>query len=41
MLAPAEAPTVRRAMRTTLEKREIDQITSHFFAEQLATQDED
>jgi hypothetical protein len=28
-------------MRTTLEKREIDQITNYFFAYQLAADDED
>jgi hypothetical protein len=28
-------------MRTTLEKREIDQITNYFFAQQLAIDDED
>jgi len=32
ILAQAEALTVQRPMRTTLEKREIDQITNYFFA---------
>src|SRR5215475_3794570 len=31
-LAQAEALTVQRPMRTTLGKREIDQITSYFYA---------
>ncbi len=41
ILAQAEALTVQRPMRTTLEKREIDQITNYFFAHQLAIDDED
>lgn len=36
-----EALTVQRSTRTTLEKREIDQITSYFFADQRAAGDED
>src|SRR5215471_12159536 len=41
ILAQAEALTVQRPMRTTLEKREIEQITNYFFAHQLAADDED
>jgi integrase len=41
ILAQAEALTVQRPMRTTLEKREIEQITNYFFAYQLAIDDED
>jgi len=41
ILAQAEALTVQRPMRTTLEKREIEQITNYFFAHQLAIDDED
>jgi hypothetical protein len=41
ILAQAEALTVQRPMRTSLDKREIDQITSYFFACQLAADDED
>jgi hypothetical protein len=40
-LAQAEALAVRRPMRATLEKREIEQITNYFFAHQLAIDDED
>jgi integrase len=41
ILAQAEALTVQRPMRVTLEKREIEQITKYFFAHQLAIDDED
>src|SRR5262245_44430622 len=41
ILAQAEALTVQRPMRTTLAKREIEQITNYFFAQQLAADDED
>jgi hypothetical protein len=41
ILARAEALTVQRPLRTTLEKREIEQITNYFFAHQLAIDDED
>ena len=41
ILAQAEALTVQRPVRTTLEKREIDQIANYFFAHQLAIDDED
>ncbi len=41
ILAQAEALTVQRPVRTTLEKREIDQIVDYFFAHQLAMDDED
>jgi integrase len=41
ILAQAEALTVQRPMRPTLEKREIEQITNYFFARQLAIDDED
>jgi integrase len=41
ILAQAEALTVQRPIRATLEKREIEQITSYFFAHQLAIDDED
>jgi hypothetical protein len=41
ILAQAEALTVQRPMRITLEKREIEQITNYFFAHQLAMDDED
>jgi hypothetical protein len=41
ILAQAEAMTVERPMRTTLEKREIEQITNYFYAHQLAGDDED
>jgi integrase len=41
ILAQAEALTVQRPMRAKLEKREIEQITSYFFAHQLAIDDED
>jgi integrase len=41
ILARAEALTVQRPMRTTLEKREIERITNYFFADQLAIDDED
>jgi hypothetical protein len=34
MLAQAEALTIQRPKRATLEKREIDQITPNFFAHQ-------
>jgi integrase len=40
ILAQAEALTVQRPMRATLEKREIEQITNYFFAHQLAIDDE-
>jgi hypothetical protein len=39
--AQAEGLNVQRPMRTTSEKREIEQITDHFFAHQLAIDDED
>ena len=41
ILAQAEALTVQRPLRATLEKREIDQIANYFFAHQLAVDDED
>jgi integrase len=41
ILARAEALTVQRPMRATLENREIEQITNYFFAYQLAIDDED
>jgi integrase len=41
ILAQAEALTVQRPMRATLEKREIEQITNYFFAHQLGIDDED
>jgi hypothetical protein len=41
ILAQAEALTVQRPTRTTLEKREIEQITNYFYADQLAGDDED
>ncbi len=41
ILAQAEALTVERPLRNSLEKREIDQIASYFFAHQLAADDED
>jgi integrase len=40
ILAQAEALTVQRIMRATLEQREIEQITNYFFAHQLAIDDE-
>src|SRR5215475_101129 len=41
ILAQAEALTIQRPMRTAMGKREIDQITSYFYAYQLAADDED
>jgi len=41
ILAQAEALTIQRPMRATMGKREIDQITSYFYAYQLAADDED
>jgi integrase len=41
ILAQAEALTVQRPVRTTLEKREIELITNYFYAHQLAADDED
>ena len=41
ILAQAEALTVQRPVRTTLEKREIEQIANYFFAHQLAIDDQD
>src|SRR5258708_8735376 len=40
ILAQAEALTVQRPVRTTLEKREIDPIANYFFSHQLAIDDE-
>jgi hypothetical protein len=40
VLAQAEALTVERPLRSSLEKREIDQIADYFFAHELATDDE-
>jgi hypothetical protein len=41
ILAQAEALTIERPLRTSLQKREIEQIASFFFAHQLAADDED
>jgi hypothetical protein len=41
VLAQAEALTVQRPVRTTLQKREIDQIINYFYAHQLTADDED
>jgi hypothetical protein len=41
ILAQAEALTVERPMRTTLAKRELEQIANYFFVHQLAIDDED
>jgi integrase len=41
ILARAEALTVQRPMRATLDSREIEQISNYFFAHQLAIDDDD
>jgi hypothetical protein len=41
ILAQVEAMTVERPMRTTLQRREIEQIANYFYAHQLAADDVD